>query len=146
MQVSVWRLAAALAASVLSLACESGDVYSAAEIEAAVETHLAGRTDLRFDGMEIRADRIRYGGDRAVAEVSIIASGDPDAVMQMVYELERGPDGWRVVPADPVRSESPTAPSGHGVPPSLPPGHPPTDQLGTGLPPGHPPLNADPPL
>lgn len=138
----MWRWAAALAALVLSFACDSGEVYSAAEIEAAVETHLAGRTDLRFDGLEIRADRIRYGGDRAVAEVSIIASGDPKAAMQMVYELKRGPDGWRVVPPDPARSESPTPPSGHG---GLPPGHPPTDQLGTDLPPGHPPLNADPP-
>ena len=141
----MWRWATALAALVLSFACDSGEVYSAAEIEAAVATHLAGRTDLRFDGLEIRADRIRYGGDRAVAEVSIIASGDPEAAMQMVYELKRGPDGWRVVPPDPARSESPTPPSGHGGLPNLPPGHPPTDQLGTDLPPGHPPLNADPP-
>lgn len=145
METSMWRFAAALAAVGLSLACDSGEVYSAAEIEAAVETHLAGRTDLRFDGLEIRADRIRYGGDRAVAEVSIMASGDPDAVMQMVYELERGPDGWRVVPPDPARSDSPTAPPGHGLPPNLPPGHPPTDQFGTELPPGHPPLDGDPP-
>lgn len=141
----MFGLAPSLAVLLLLVACDSGEVYSAAEIEAAIETHLSERTDLRFDGLEIRADRIRYGGDRAVAEVSIIASDDPDAAMQMVYELERGPDGWRVVPPDPSSLGMPTAPGGHGVQPNLPLGHPPTDPHGTGLPPGHPPLNGDPP-
>ena len=129
-------------ALLLLTACESAEApHSAAEIEAAVEGYLSERTDLRLDRLSVRADRIRYGDDRAVAEVSIVAKDDPKAVMTMMYELERRRDGWRVVPSESSLSGQESSPSAPRVAPSLPPGHPPTEPSGTRLPPGHPPLD-----
>ncbi len=114
---------------------------SAKDIEAAVEEYLAERTDLQFDRLEVRADRIRYGDDAAVAEVSIVAVDDPEAAMKMTYALRQAEGGWEVVPVD-SRGE-PAAPlqPGQGSGEDLPPGHPPVSPQTSPLPPGHPPLD-----
>ena len=128
---------------ILLASCSEDLPQAAAEIENAVEAYLSERTDLRLDQMSIRAERIRYDGDRAVVSVAIVASDDAKASMSMIYELERDGNGWRVVPsvvpAHPPLSES----GGSGASSGLPPGHPPTVQPGSGLPPGHPPLTRE---
>ena len=126
---------------VLALACSGEAPRSAAEIEAAVQTYLAERTDLRLDHMQVKADRIRYEGDHATVSVSIVASDDPKAAMKMLYQLQRGPNGWRVLPPEPASGSSAPLPPNHPPTSGLPPGHPPTEQPSTGLPPGHPPLD-----
>jgi hypothetical protein len=136
------RTVSVLALLLLS-ACGEEAPRSAAEIEAAVETYLSERTDLRSGQMSVRADRIRYEGDRAVASVSIVASDDPMAAMKMIYELERDSNGWRVVPAAASGHSAGTAPPLKEAPSSLPPGHPPTGPSASGLPPGHPPLTGE---
>ncbi len=127
--------------SLLGLACSGEAPRSAAEIEAAVESYLAERTDLRLDHMQVRADRIRYDGDHATASVSIVASDDPKAAMKMLYQLRRDPDGWKVLPPEPASSSSAPLPPNHPPTSGLPPGHPPTVQPSQDLPPGHPPLD-----
>ena len=131
--------AVALATFLLVSACGQDLPRSADDIEAAVEAYLADRTDLRAAQMEVRADRIRYEGDRALASVSIMASDDPKAAMKMVYELIRGQGGWKVVPPDASGLQEGNAAEGLGGSSGLPPGHPPLDAPGGGLPPGHPP-------
>ena len=125
----------------LALACSGEAPRSAADIEAAVESYLAERTDLRLDHMRVKADRIRYDGDNATASVSIVASDDPKAAMKMLYQLRRDADGWKVLPPEPTSGSSAPLPPNHPPTSGLPPGHPPTDQPSTGLPPGHPPLD-----
>ena len=127
-----------LALLVLS-GCGQDQPRSAAEIEAAVEAYLLGRTDLRVAQMQVRADRIRYEGDRALASVSIMASDDPKAAMKMLYELVHESNGWKVVPPESSGLQTGASPEGQGRSPGLPPGHPPTSPPSTGLPPGHPP-------
>lgn len=129
----------ALIALLLSSACAQDRPRSAADIEAAVQAYLEERTDLRVAQMEVRADRIRYEGDRALASVSIMASDDPNAVMKMVYELVQRENGWKVVPPDASGPQAGGLAGGQGGSPGLPPGHPPLEAPGTGLPPGHPP-------
>lgn len=144
------RLPVAAAAALLALlACGRDEPRSASDIEAAIHVYLSERTDLRVDQMRVRADRIRYDGERAVASVSIMASDDPKAIMKMMYELEQGAAGWRVVPPESA-VPSVTAPvEGEGLPPGhpptggLPPGHPPTAPPGGALPPGHPPISEE---
>ena len=131
-------------ALLLLLGCGEEAPRPAGEIEAAVASYLSDRSDLRFDRLTIRADRIRYEGDRAVASVSIAASGDPEAAMKMIYQLERGADGWRVVPMEGTPDTPGTTPPHPDTPSGLPPGHPPTGPTVPGLPPGHPPLAAEP--
>ena len=131
--------AIALVAVLLVSACGQEQPRSAAAIEAAVERYLADRTDLRITQMEVRADRIRYEGDRALASVSIMASDDPQAAMKMVYELVHAAGGWKVVIPDSSGLQSEGPEGGQGGAPGLPPGHPPMDPPGAGLPPGHPP-------
>lgn len=128
-----------LVALLLCSACEKDLVRSAAEIETAVRNHLSTRTDLRLDSMDVRADRIRYEGDRALASVSIMASDDPQASMTMMYELVHGPGGWQVMAADGAGSSVDSPSIAPGTSPDLPPGHPPLTQPGNPLPPGHPP-------
>ncbi len=120
-------------------ACGEEAPLPAAQIEAAVESYLSERTDLRIGEMRVRADRIRYEGDRALASVSISASDDPKAAMQMVYELMRGADGWQVVPPQTPGHATGDDPQSQGTIPGLPPGHPPSNPRGMELPPGHPP-------
>lgn len=103
--------------------------------------------------MEVRADRIRYDADRAVASVSITASDDPKATMKMMYELVQEPGGWKVVPPQQSTPSPGAAGDGQGLPPGhpptnapmggLPPGHPPMTPQGEALPPGHPPLGGE---
>lgn len=127
--------------SLLGLACSDEAPRSTAEIEAAVESYLAERTDLRLDHMQVKADRIRYDGDHATVSVSIVASDDPQAAMRMLYQLRRHPDGWKVLPPEPASSSSTPLPPNHPPTSALPPGHPPTVQPSPELPPGHPPLD-----
>lgn len=132
---AVWVLA------LLALSgCGEALPHSAANIESAVESYLSENTDLRLHQMSVRADRIRYDGDRAVASVSIVAADDPKAAMKMIYELVREEGVWRVVPAAAASSHEGGVPSSHGQPSDLPPGHPPIVPQDGGLPPGHPPL------
>ena len=119
--------------------CEAEDPRSAADVQMAVQTYLSGHTDLRADEMRVHVGRIRYEGDSAMAEVTIAASGDPEAEMKMVYFLELGANGWRVVPPDSATGGQDPSVTSPGNTPGLPPGHPPTTQPGTVLPPGHPP-------
>ncbi len=119
--------------------CGEDPPRPAAQVEAAVEAYLADRTDLRMGEMRVRADRIRFEGDRALASVSIMASDDPKATMQMVYELALGPEGWKVVPPEASSQGMGVSPEGGDAVPGLPPGHPPTGAPSMELPPGHPP-------
>ena len=130
-----------LLALLLVLACGDGPPTPTAEIESAVVRYLSERTDLRLDQMTVRADRIRYDGNRAVASVSIVASDDPKAAMKMVYELMRDQDGWQVVPTPPPADTTGVAPPLPEGSSRLPPGHPPTGQPSPLLPPGHPPIS-----
>lgn len=135
------RLVPGIWAGALLALCTCGEELprSTEQVEAAVEAYLAERTDLKVSHMEVRADRIRYDGDRAVASVSIMASDDPKAAMKMVYELVQVPDGWRVVPSQASAPSTGSGPGGPGATPGLPPGHPPTSPGGLELPQGHPP-------
>ncbi len=133
-------VAAGALAWLAAAGCAEAEPYSASDIENAVERYLSGRTDLEFGRMTVRADRIRYSGDRAVATVSIIAGDDPQAAMQMLYELERVADGWRVVPPPDAGRPKGSLPAASEHDSGLPPGHPPLTPRGDGLPPGHPPL------
>ncbi len=120
----------------LEAGCTKESPRSAAQIQTAVAEHLAQRTDLRPGQLLVRAERVRYEGQRAVAQVSIVAADDPKAAMKMVYELEHGEGGWQVVQA----AAQPGSVGDSKLPLVLPPGHPPTQGPGSSLPPGHPPV------
>ena len=134
-QPKQWVLA--VAAAVIGIGCGAAPPRSAADIEAAVSSYLANRADLNLGEVDVKAARIRYDGDRAVASVSISASGDPKAVMTMLYELQLGEAGWEVVPS-PAQRPGTQPEASQGV---LPPGHPPLVEPKPALPPGHPPLD-----
>ncbi len=133
----------ATVAALLLAGCGYERPRSPAEVEAAVEAYLAEQTDLRMGRMQVRADRIRYDGSRAVASVSIMSSDDPMAAMKMIYELEETQGGWMVVPPESVAGPAEEAIPGHGAVPGLPQGHPPVESQGGILPPGHPPVGAE---
>ena len=133
--------ACATLACLLAAACSAEAPRSAAEIEAAVQSHLAQRTDLRLDQMRVRADRIRYDGDHAAVSVSIVAADDPKAAMKMLYQLRRDADGWKVIEPEAAGGAAAPLPPDHPPTGGLPPGHPPTFEPSAELPPGHPPLD-----
>jgi len=130
---------------VLALAaCGGAAVDPKAQIQTAIENYLSDRTDLTLGNMTVSVDTIEIDQDTAQAGVTISASNDPEAKMQMAYDLVKRSGRWRVKApesvADPHGAAPPTAGGG-----ALPPGHPPTGSPppgapGTNLPPGHPPL------
>ncbi len=120
------------------LACGGPPEDPKAGVQAAVESHLAQRTDLDMSAMDVSIDQVEVNGDSAEAQVSFRSKGNPDAAMNMTYALTRTDDGWKV---------EPKAGSGHGLPeqqtpPSmdLPPDHPPAEGGEATLPQNHPPV------
>ncbi len=73
----------------LLAACGSVTDDLPAQMQTAVEDYLAGRGGLAANNMEVSVDAVRVDGNRAQVEVTIAASNDAAAVMQMVYELEK---------------------------------------------------------
>ena len=130
---------------VLTLAaCGSAAVDPKAEIQTAIDDYLSARTDLALDNLTVSVDTIEIDQDTAQAGVTIAASNDPAAKMQMAYDLVKRSGRWRVKApesaADPHGAAPPTA-GGGVLPPRHPPtGSPPPGAPGTNLPPDHPPL------
>ena len=118
----------------LLAACGSGEDDLPAQMRTAVEDYLAGRVGLAADNMKVSVDAVQTDGNRAQVEVTITASNDAAAAMQMVYDLEKRSGRWRVKPSPPAAEMEPPEAGG------LPPGHPPIDEPDPALPPGHPPL------
>ena len=125
---------------IVVLACCGGQPTDPkAEVQAAVEDYLSSRSNLSLDNMSVSVDAVEIDGDHAQADVTVAASSDPAAKMQMVYELEKRSGRWRVKPPDSGGDPHGAAPPAAGGG-ALPPGHPPSDPPSTDLPPGHPPL------
>ena len=125
----------------------------------AILHYLSGRTDLDLSKMDVQIDSLQQQGDRATAEVTIMARQDAKAQMQMVYELQRtGEGGWEVVPpegadaahaggAPPPSQSPPPGERGSEQNQELPPGHPsigePPAEPTPELPAGHPPVSPE---
>ncbi len=126
---------------VVLLACGGATADPKAEVQTAVEDYLSSRTDLALGNMGVSVDSVEIDGDQAQADVTIAATNDPAAKMQMVYQLERRSGRWRVVAPDSSGDPHGAAPPATGGG-ALPPGHPPTNSPSGDLPPGHPPLES----
>ncbi len=104
-----------------------------ADIEDAIERHLSRRSDLDIASMKVSVGKIDYeGDDRARATVGFQVGDNPEASMQMVYDLRREGGQWQV---------QQTGGSGHGEqvsPPATAPG------AGGELPADHPPIGSQP--
>lgn len=115
-----------------------------AAVEQAIQAHLAKRTDLNLGGMDIAVERITYpASDEARAEVAFRAKGQAEAMLEMVYRLDRVEDAWQVRPgAAQGAAGAPQTQPGGAMPPDHPPvgGTPPSGGSGSELPPGHPPV------
>jgi hypothetical protein len=124
-----------------------------ADVRQAVERYLSARTDLSLSSMRVVVNKVSIEGERATAAVTIAASNDPQAKMEMTYALRRTAEGWEVEPPQggaggahggsapqPQPQQQPEAGGGS----ALPPGHPPVggaaEPKASELPPGHPPV------
>ena len=114
---------------------------SEAAIAAAIDSHLARRTNM--NAMQVDITEIQFEGDEATATVILTARADPAASMQMIYQLTRTGDAWEV--QDPRTEEGSADGASHG---SGMGGPPPGHQAVAGepdntieLPSGHPSLN-----
>ena len=133
-----------LSALCLLAACGSGPAGDPrAEIEAAIDAHLAKRTDLDLGAMEVAVDSVDVQGDSAEAVVSFRGQGAAEAAMTMTYQLTRGEGGWAVQPKSGMGHGGVTPPPRADDDQGLPPGHPPTagEAPAQELPPGHPPVS-----
>lgn len=140
-RISTHRSALWVAIALLALVgCGGGSSGGEeAAIEAAIDKHLSARTDLDFSSMEVKVKKITFQGDAAAeAVVSFQVGANPEAGMEMVYNLSRDGGEWRVLKSGGGHGGMPPAAPQGGA---LPPGHPPA---GGGeaqeLPQGHPPV------
>lgn len=115
---------------------------SRAEIQAAVDAHLAKRTDLALGDMDVTVKSVEFNGDAAEAVVGFRASGAAEEAMSMTYQLTRTDSGWQVKPKEGMGGHGGITPPPTAEDPNLPPGHPPTtgEAPAQELPQGHPPV------
>ena len=127
-----------------SPACGSNQ-NSEIAVREAVRQHLAARGNLNMGKMTLSVDGITFEQDWATASVTIAARDDPNAKMQMVYQLTQTGSEWKVqAPEDSSQPAHGGMDGGMGGPGELPPGHPSTGgqtpQPESTLPQGHPPI------
>jgi hypothetical protein len=120
-----------------------------ASVRQAVERYLSARTDLSLSSMRVVVNKVTVEGERATAAVTIAASNDPQAKMEMMYKLRKTAEGWEVEPpqggaAGAHGGSAPQPQPEAGGESALPPGHPPVggeaEPKASELPPGHPPV------
>ena len=127
------------------LACDSHQ-NSEIAVREAVRQHLAARGNLNMGKMTLSVDGITFEQDRATASVTIAARDDPNAKMQMVYQLTQTGSEWKVqAPEDSSQPAHGGMDGGMGSSAGeLPPGHPSTGgqtpEPESTLPQGHPPI------
>lgn len=111
-------LAVFLLACLALLGCqqEASEASPEAEIEAAIQAHVAKKTQLDLANMEIEVQQVDVQGDRARALVLFRTKGG-EAEMPVQYSLAREDGNWVVQDKGPRPV--------HGQP--LPQGHPPVD-------------------
>ncbi|MBI4444165.1 MAG: hypothetical protein HY649_12440 [Acidobacteria bacterium] len=99
---------------------------SNADIQKAIEQHLASRPGLATGQMVMEIKDVRIEGDKAEAEVIFRSTAEPPAQMTFRYELRRESSGWKVDSGRTSAAESPHPSSGDAPPtdPTLPEGHP----------------------
>ncbi len=136
-----------LALAGLSACGGSAPSNTRAQIEDAIDQHLARRSDLDIDSMKVTVGQIEFqGDDRARATVAFQVGDSPESSMQMVYDLKRDNGAWEV-----LRNENAGHGAGQVAPPATNPGsnpnlpanHPPVggqQQAQPKLPAGHPPV------
>ena len=130
-----------------SLACGSNQ-NSEIAVREAVRQHLAARGNLNMGKMTLSVDSITFEQDQATASVTIAAREDPNAKMQMVYQLTQSGSEWKVqAPEDSSQPAHGGMDGGMGGSArELPPGHPSTGgqtpEPESTLPQGHPPIPA----
>lgn len=151
MRINRWLVAFLSLALAGWLGCsEASEADETANVQRAVEQHLAKRTDLDPSNLRVVVEKVSYedNGERATAAVTIVARQDPKATMQMMYRLRKTTGGWEVEPSQGAGAHgggaaAPAPPAGESGG-ELPPGHPPMEGGEGGaeseLPPGHPPV------
>src|SRR5208282_5945844 len=94
--------------------------------------HVASKSGLRMDAMDLQLTQITLNGDHAEALAEFRPKQGPTSmVLQVKYQLEKRDGSWVVLNGQPVGGQM-SHPTGSTVPPgqpnppgSLPPGHPP---------------------
>ncbi|MEX2303393.1 MAG: hypothetical protein WD733_20800 [Bryobacterales bacterium] len=124
----------------------AGEADETASVRQAVERYLSARTDLSLSSMRVVVNKVTVEGERATAAVTIAASNDPQAKMEIMYNLRKTAQGWEVEPPQggAAGAHGGSAPKPEAGGESMPPGHPPvggeTAPGAAELPPGHPPV------
>jgi hypothetical protein len=97
-------------------------------IRAAIDAHLAGRSNLNTSAFDTEIQKVDIQGDEAKADVAFHVKGGP-GMMQLTYNLKKTGTTWAVVESNPIGSNfTHPALDANGAPvPSGAPGAPPTD-------------------
>ncbi len=85
-----------------------------ADIRAAIGAHLAQKSNLNLKAFDTNVTKVTLQGDRAEAHVSFELKNGPGA-MQMLYHLQKGAAGWKVLDSAPDQSDLSHPPTEHGT-------------------------------
>ena len=72
-------------------------------IRAAINSHLASRSNLNTSAFDMEVQKVNIQGDEATADVAFHVKGGP-AVMQLTYNLKKTGGNWAVVESNPIGS------------------------------------------
>ena len=93
-------------------------------IQKAIQTHLAGRSNLNPAAFDTEVQKVDIQGEEAKADVAFKVKGGP-GVMQLTYNLKKSGGNWAVVESNPIGSNF--------THPSLDPNAPPPADGGAGV-------------
>ncbi len=115
---------AVIAGTLLLAGCSKGGGLKANDaIKAAIEAHLKDNPALSMQNFNTEIEKVQYKDDTADALAKFVSKADPNAAVEVRYQLKLDGSTWKVVSS---KSEGGQGMGGHGgvMGGTLPPGHP----------------------
>ncbi len=99
--------AALICAVVLSFAATTGcgrlrGIQSKSAVQAAIEAHLKQRPNILPSNMTLDVQEVKFGGDRAEAQVVYRSKESPELAVRIRYVLRRAGNHWKVESSSPA--------------------------------------------
>lgn len=80
----------------------TGSLRSKKAIQGAIETHLRGNPHLSLKNFDTQIESVKYKGDTADAMAKFVSKTDPNAVVEVRYQLKLDGRMWKVVSSQPA--------------------------------------------
>jgi len=92
----------------------TGSLKSKKAIQGAIETHLRGNPHLSLKNFNTQIESVKYKGNTADAMAKFVSKTDPNAVVEVRYQLKLDGRMWKVVSSQPAGGQGMPGMGAHG--------------------------------